>query len=800
MPHASSAASPSHYAQHPAWLVLLGAIAVLGGIGLYGAFRDYIFEDSYITYRYADNLARGLGFSFTPGERVLGTTTPLYTLWLALWSLLGVSVEVAADITFAGAIAATAWLGGLILRHLGYPVGGVLFAVLIVLGWGDTLQFWGMETPLYTAFLLGTVLCWLKGAPTWAAVCVACAFLTRYDAAMMVLPFFALLTIQQRRIPWKPGLVALALVTPWLAFATVYFGSPLPNTLGAKTGDTSFLDYLSRSGLRVWNLAWKPLGQPIHHLEIWRQPVLILNVLVGIGAILGGTRVRRVGLPLVLLIAYPLAMWGAYSVIGPHLNFGWYLIPAAIFVLLVSVLGWSAWLGRLPVPATRFAVLAVLLVGFGWKSRELWSAEAHAISSNDQYRQRVWAYGDIAQFIRRHDLSDLVLLTDEPGYLTFRSQNPAIDAAGLVTKGIFKHGDAARATSIPEIIDARRPGLVVARYPYTPPGYSVVHAGHLGMRLMMRQDLIPERLAPSLAKTSSPTSSDDPHSNPQPFPIDLSSANLAQIRADGATFRRIGYPRPMRVGEQEQREEYGFLHCPPGAGMQAAETGEFPIASDWLSFRFVATHPSQTVAQLVVDGQVVYQQGGAPITEDMPEFTTRRWPVEAWRGRLAQIRFLCYGVDQWLAFDHFQAADDPAALWQQDFSAGAEQPAWPWQGDASELDFVSVGAQVGALGLQPLGAAVGSYGREGAWQAHSPAFALEGDRLTFVWSDYAGACRVELWVQGALVRSVEGQGLRATQPVQWDVSPWRGQSATLRLIDPTPEAHAWTALDEMRLD
>jgi hypothetical protein len=44
-------------------------------------------DDSYITYRYARNLLAGEGFVFNPGERVLGTTTPLYTSLMALSAL-----------------------------------------------------------------------------------------------------------------------------------------------------------------------------------------------------------------------------------------------------------------------------------------------------------------------------------------------------------------------------------------------------------------------------------------------------------------------------------------------------------------------------------------------------------------------------------------------------------------------------------------------------------------------------------------------------------------------------------------
>ena len=44
-------------------------------------------DDAYITFRYARNLLAGHGFVFNPGEQVLGTTTPVYTLLMATFGL-----------------------------------------------------------------------------------------------------------------------------------------------------------------------------------------------------------------------------------------------------------------------------------------------------------------------------------------------------------------------------------------------------------------------------------------------------------------------------------------------------------------------------------------------------------------------------------------------------------------------------------------------------------------------------------------------------------------------------------------
>ena len=72
------------------WTAL--ALAVFGAAVTFVAYRDYVMEDAYITYRYAQNLAAGNGFVFNPGERVLGTSTPLYAMVLGLAGLLGLDI------------------------------------------------------------------------------------------------------------------------------------------------------------------------------------------------------------------------------------------------------------------------------------------------------------------------------------------------------------------------------------------------------------------------------------------------------------------------------------------------------------------------------------------------------------------------------------------------------------------------------------------------------------------------------------------------------------------------------------
>jgi hypothetical protein len=66
------------------WVALALLLALAAGVWLWFALSTRLaLEDAYITFRYARNIAQGVGFVFNPGELVLGTTTPLQTLLLA---------------------------------------------------------------------------------------------------------------------------------------------------------------------------------------------------------------------------------------------------------------------------------------------------------------------------------------------------------------------------------------------------------------------------------------------------------------------------------------------------------------------------------------------------------------------------------------------------------------------------------------------------------------------------------------------------------------------------------------------
>ena len=82
-------------------------------------------DDAYITFRYARNLAEGLGLVYNPGEWVLGTTAPLWAMLLGGGYRLGLTdLPWLATIVSAVCDAATvALLVSLCLRMGWRPIG-----------------------------------------------------------------------------------------------------------------------------------------------------------------------------------------------------------------------------------------------------------------------------------------------------------------------------------------------------------------------------------------------------------------------------------------------------------------------------------------------------------------------------------------------------------------------------------------------------------------------------------------------------------------------------------------------------
>jgi hypothetical protein len=411
-------------------------------------------EDFFITLRYAENIAHGRGFVYNPGERVLGTTTPLYTLYLATASWCGSNPILAGKVANILADGATVYLIAATLFRLGRPRVGLLAALLYAFA-STPINFsiGGMETGLVTLAATRAIYAFVSGRGRAMFAWLALLFLFRIDGLLLAALLAAgWLWAQPVRSRWWnlasaawPGLL---IVTPWLVFAWTYFGSPIPVSMIAKLAV-----YARMVPEQLPNL-------PAFLTQFWTglpQKVLLAGFLVGAGICV---RDRRLLAPIVWLLAYFATM-----LVSKVPAFGWYFMPPLPLYYIVAALG-IAWVIdrcartiRNPAAVQRAYLpgMALLALGLIWHLRSIDRDIAHAQRTEDIVRLPIglWLHDNAAP-------NDHVLL--EPiGYIGYYSGLPILDMIGLVSPEVLASYRASVQNPRLDIVQRLRPELLLLR-------------------------------------------------------------------------------------------------------------------------------------------------------------------------------------------------------------------------------------------------------------------------------------------------------------------------------------------------
>ena len=215
-------------------LLLAGAVALRLA---WRAYTHYIYEDAFITFRYAQNLAAGQGFVYNTHEQIYGTTTPLFALLLAVWlkifpTHLILGANIFGLLSAVGALALTWVLCG----RLGLT-NSRRFVALTVLALSDKLwerDMGGMETPLVLCLMMATYYATVRRWPVWAGVAAGLLLWVRIDTVVWLMVVLAIAGYSNRHLLTTLSATAGLVYAPWLAFALLYFGSAIPHTLTAK--------------------------------------------------------------------------------------------------------------------------------------------------------------------------------------------------------------------------------------------------------------------------------------------------------------------------------------------------------------------------------------------------------------------------------------------------------------------------------------------------------------------------------------------------------------------------------------
>jgi hypothetical protein len=401
-----------------ALLALAAVIASICAVRLSGMAED----DSLIHRRIALNYAQLGKPYFNTDERVMVTSSPVWTVLLAV---AGRALPVAnpvplLDVVFLLMGAAAGYLlvkhvvGGDVGMALAFPALAFVYVCV-----GDFPSFIGqMETPCAIALIL----CGLLGVirkRSWGMPLLLLACFTRYECVVLLGMAGIWTTLRREWSKWSvAGCVAIAAAgTAWLLRE---YGTLIPNTVIAKS-HLYAMTYRQVLGqliaTRLWFVACVPAALLwwFYGRDRWRKPSSVVILLGGFGVILASAYLGR-----------------------RTFVFAWYL-PLVWIPISLAVLLWTD-IRRFKSAAVGAIFAGLLLIPFAGVDAKLLLAAMgttqHEVAGFSLIA-RVHEYRQVAAALQRACPSG-VLLTSEIGALGWEFHGKILDGAGLATPAAIR--------------------------------------------------------------------------------------------------------------------------------------------------------------------------------------------------------------------------------------------------------------------------------------------------------------------------------------------------------------------------
>ncbi len=448
------------------------------------------FDDTYITFRYAANLAHGYGIVWNPGSILhpVGAHTEGYTNFLLVLLLtpfvwMGCDLVIVSQVIGVVAVMVSAVAIYRIVARIGDDKTSVCdsaegsqikvcatFAIALFLldpfTWMNAYS--GLETSLFTMWLLVALWAFLTKRTELAFMIATLAALTRPEGALMGMVLLVVALIQKRLYPNEvvPATLedhppvsifsywASAFVLPLVLYAGWkfwYFGNLLPNSFYVKVAQVTGSFFLpGRGSVRIFYTGvWYLL--PFGLIAVWR-------------------RRKHTTVQIAALWCWLLSCFYLFSQLIQN---DYQRFTNSIEVMLVVLAGigtGSIMQKRWVASIAMIAVLAVAMV---------WSLEGRGgLGYIERTNEATSSYSHLADVFRSIPAhTDLTLAWGDAGRLPYYSELRSIDPVGLNTNEI------AHARTGEEVVQAvmrAKPDLLVIPLVYprdVPPGWNDSHSG-----------------------------------------------------------------------------------------------------------------------------------------------------------------------------------------------------------------------------------------------------------------------------------------------------------------------------------
>lgn len=372
-------------------------------------------EDAYITFRYARNLVDAHQLVFNPGERVMGFSSPLWTLWSALGYML--THHPVAWARASAVIADLVTLGlasSLLARHASRAAAWAFAVFFAAWPYFAGVSVSGMENGVLVTLVLAAAVLAARGHAATGPALAAVALCRPEGLAMA-----AWLALGAR---WRDRLVALALVATGLGLLTLAFGSPVPQSVLAKARLYGTPGPVQ--GLHWW--AWLlPFALPATGAT-GEGRLLLPGAVILLPAFVAGLPLlwRERATPLARAAAAYLAVWAGYAALGVA-YFYWYLVVPLVGLAIAAAVGLPRLLrGRLAWGA------AALLVAGSW----IPAWPLYVGRSQNEY----FGFGQAASFLRHYARPGDAVMLEPIGMVGYEAPVRIVDEVGLVSPAVAR--------------------------------------------------------------------------------------------------------------------------------------------------------------------------------------------------------------------------------------------------------------------------------------------------------------------------------------------------------------------------
>jgi hypothetical protein len=297
----------------------------------------------------------------------------------------------------------------------------------------------------------------------------------RPDFAVFVCFLVLYVALTHREKLFRILAIAVALYAPWIVFTTLYYGSPVPNTIVAKSLGYSLwtrnaplfsTPFWSNVWVRVYDHIFLPLGPSFAGHGAGFQKMLdngqishfcfVLLLLGSIAMLLSFDKFY-------VIVLGVFAAYSAYYIFFVPAIFGWYLVPFSAVNCLLLVFGLGAIFDALVLPSRIPFLSGLAFVSYITPFLVILPTTFRAEHDIQQYIETPVRM-EIGKYLLTHKKPGDAVGCEPLGYIAYYSRMPVYDYPGLaspeVTAFLKQHPDL---RTLDRMLEFFKPNWIVLR-------------------------------------------------------------------------------------------------------------------------------------------------------------------------------------------------------------------------------------------------------------------------------------------------------------------------------------------------